>query len=40
MRFDPTGAATPQRLALGQGQQRVQVVVDAVGTVRVDAAAR
>ncbi len=40
VRFDPTGAATPQRLALGQGQQRVQVVVDAVGTVRVDAAAR
>ncbi|WP_115050462.1 GspH/FimT family pseudopilin [Xanthomonas arboricola] len=37
VRFDPTGAATPQRIALADGQQQLQVVVDATGMVRVDA---
>jgi general secretion pathway protein H len=37
VRFDPTGAATPQRIALADGQQQVQVLVDAAGVVRVDA---
>ncbi|PPU77777.1 GspH/FimT family pseudopilin [Xanthomonas cucurbitae] len=37
VRFDPTGAATPQRIALADGQQQLQVLVDAAGGVRVDA---
>lgn len=37
VRFDPTGAATPQRIALADGQQQLQVVVDAAGVVRIDA---
>ncbi|WP_311238992.1 MULTISPECIES: GspH/FimT family pseudopilin [unclassified Xanthomonas] len=37
VRFDPTGAATPQRIALADGQQQVQVTVDAAGVVQVDA---
>ncbi|WP_434988053.1 GspH/FimT family pseudopilin [Xanthomonas melonis] len=37
VRFDPTGAATPQRIALADEQQQVQVLVDAAGGVRVDA---
>ncbi|MBB4131221.1 GspH/FimT family pseudopilin [Xanthomonas sp. 3075] len=37
VRFDPTGAATPQRIALADGRQQVQVMVDAAGVVRVDA---
>lgn len=40
VRFDPTGAATPQRIALADGQQQLQVVVDAAGVVRVDAPLR
>lgn len=40
VRFDPTGAATPQRIALADGQQQVQVLVDAAGVVRVDAPQR
>lgn len=40
VRFDPTGAATPQRIALGDGRQQMQVVVDAAGVVQVDAPSR
>lgn len=40
VRFDPTGAATPQRIALADGQQQLQVTVDAAGVVRVDAPRR
>ncbi len=40
VRFDPTGAATPQRIALADGQQQLQVLVDAAGGVRVDAPRR
>ncbi|PPV09058.1 type II secretion system protein H [Xanthomonas bromi] len=40
VRFDPTGAATPQRIALGDGRQQMQVVVDANGVVQVDAPSR
>ncbi len=40
VRFDPTGAATPQRIALGDGRQQMQIVVDAAGVVQVDAPSR
>ena len=40
VRFDPTGAATPQRIALADGRQQVQVLVDAAGVVQVDASPR
>ncbi|CDF60344.1 type II secretion system protein H [Xanthomonas citri pv. fuscans] len=40
VRFDPTGAATPQRIALGDGRLQMQIVVDAAGVVQVDAPSR
>ncbi|UXA51939.1 GspH/FimT family pseudopilin [Xanthomonas prunicola] len=40
VRFDPTGAATPQGIALGDGRQQMHVVVDAAGVVQVDARSR
>ncbi|WP_022971652.1 GspH/FimT family pseudopilin [Xanthomonas maliensis] len=40
VRFDPTGAATPQRVVLRDGARHVALQIDANGMVQVDAAAR